>query len=375
MGQGFMDPAALDRWHMQLALELAWRGQGHVEPNPMVGCVIARGAEVVGLGWHRRYGGPHAEVEALRTAGPLAQGATAYITLEPCSHQGKTPPCTEALIRAGVRRVVAAVEDPFPQVQGRGLAQLRQAGVEVHCGLLAQEAQVVLAPYLKRIREGKPWVVAKWAATWDGKLATWSGHSRWISNPQSRQIVHRLRGRVDAVVVGVGTVLSDDPLLTARPPGPRTPVRVVLDSQGRTPPDAQLVRTASEVPTLLATSPAAPKSWQQTLRQAGCEVVVLEGVDHLARWNQLLHLLGSRRMTNVLVEGGPRLLGWLLAAGEVDEVHVFLGPKLLGGQSLGIGAPLPGPESINHAWTLQRIRVQSLGEDVYLQALVRHPDD
>ncbi len=357
---------------MELALQLAARGQGRVEPNPMVGCVVARGAEVVGLGWHRRFGGPHAEVEALRTAGPLARGATLYVTLEPCCHQGKTPPCTKAILQAGVRRVVAAMEDPFPQVGGRGLQQLRQAGLEVHCGLLQHEARRLLAPYLKRLQTGRPWVIAKWASTWDGKLATHQGHSRWISNEASRRVVHRLRGRVDAILVGSGTVRADDPQLTVRPPGPRTPVRVVLDSQGLTPPEAQVVRTAREVPTLIATSGQAPPELRRRWEQAGCEVLPLSGRDHSERWHQLMLELGRRGMTNVLVEGGPRLLGHLLAAGEVDEVHVFLAPKLLGGQAPSPQSSLlPGADTIHHALQLEEPQVQLLQGDVYLQARVK----
>ncbi len=357
---------------MEMALRLAARGQGHVEPNPMVGCVVVRGAEVVGLGWHRRYGGPHAEVEALRTAGPLARGASLYVTLEPCCHQGKTPPCTEAILQSGVRRVVAALEDPFPQVRGGGLERLRQAGLEVSQGVLQDQARDLLAPYLKRIRTGRPWVIAKWASTWDGKLATHRGHSRWISNEASRRVVHRLRGRVDAIVVGSGTVLSDDPLLTARPPGPRTATRVVLDSRGRTPLQAQLVKTAREVPTLIVTGEGVPAQRRRAWEQAGCEVLVLPGSAHLQRWHQLMQELGRRRMTNVLVEGGPRLLGQLVAAGEVDEVHVFLAARLLGGRAPSPQSlDLPGADTIQQALVLEKPEVEILQGDVYLWARVR----
>ncbi len=363
--------ATLDHWHMELALQLAARGQGHVEPNPPVGCVIARGAEVVGLGWHRRYGGPHAEVEALRTAGPLAQGATLYVTLEPCCHRGKTPPCTEAILHSGVRRVVAAMQDPFPQVQGKGLEQLRRAGLEVEQGLLEGEARKLLAPYLKRVETGRPWVIAKWASTWDGKLATHQGHSRWISNEASRRVVHQLRGRMDAIVVGSGTVLADDPQLTARPPGPRTATRIVLDFRGRTPEQACVVRTAREVPTLIVTGKQVSGQRRRAWEQAGCEVLVQEEPDPLERWDQLLQELGRRRMTNVLVEGGARVLGQLLAAGQVDEVHLFLATKLLGGQAPSPQSlDLPGADTIQQALHLEPPQVQVLGGDVYLQARV-----
>ena len=214
----------IDLWHMRRALELAARGEGFVEPNPMVGCVIAQGAEIIGEGWHRRFGQPHAEVEALRMAGDRAAGATLYVTLEPCCHFGKTPPCTRAVLASGVRRVVAAQTDPFPQVRGLGIAELRAAGLSVEVGLLESDARRLIAPYLKLVQTGRPWIIAKWAMTLDGKIATRSGQSRWISGPPSRQLVHALRGRVDAIMVGRETADRDDPLLTARPAGPRTAI-------------------------------------------------------------------------------------------------------------------------------------------------------
>jgi diaminohydroxyphosphoribosylaminopyrimidine deaminase/5-amino-6-(5-phosphoribosylamino)uracil reductase len=200
-----MPSVDLDSWHMYRALELAAKGRGLVEPNPLVGCVIARGAEIIGEGWHRRFGGPHAEIEALRLAGDRAAGATLYVTLEPCCHQGKTPPCTRAILDAGICRVLAAMRDPFPQVAGGGIQQLQAAGLEVHLGVFESEAQNLNAPYLKLVETGRPWVIAKWAMSLDGKIAMPSGESRWISNDRSREIVHRLRGRVDGILVGRGT--------------------------------------------------------------------------------------------------------------------------------------------------------------------------
>src|SRR5919197_3355884 len=214
--------SASDLDWMSRALELAERGRGFVEPNPLVGAVVVRDGRVVGEGWHRRYGEAHAEVNALAAAGEAARGATLYVTLEPCCHHGKTPPCTDAVLRAGVRRVVAAMADPFPQVAGQGVAQLRAAGVEVEVGVCEREARELNAPYLTLLAEGRPYVHAKWAMSLDGKIATRGGDSRWISGPASREVVHRLRGRVDAILVGAGTVRADDPLLTARPLGPRT---------------------------------------------------------------------------------------------------------------------------------------------------------
>jgi len=332
-----MDQPELDTWHMRRALELAAQGRGCVEPNPMVGCVIVRGAETIGEGWHRRFGQPHAEAEALRIAGGRAAGATLYVTLEPCCHQGKTPPCTRAILGAGIARVVVATRDPFPRVDGGGIAELRRAGVDVEVGVMDAEACRLNAPYLKLVRTGRPWVLAKWAMTLDGKIATRTGSSQWISGPESRAIVHGLRGRVDAIVVGRETALRDDPLLTARPPGPRTALRIVCDTAASLGCESQLVRTARETPVLVAAGEQAPPARRQRLREAGCEVLVCEGATHAARLDALLDELGRRRLTNVLVEGGGRLLGSLLDARQIDEVHVFIAAKLVGGSSA------PGP--------------------------------
>jgi len=237
---------------MRRALDLARHGEGYVEPNPMVGCVIVRGGEIVGEGWHSRYGGPHAEIEALRVAGDKAAGATLYVTLEPCNHAGKTPPCTRALIEARLSRVVVGCQDPSPQVAGRGLAALRAAGLPLEVGPLAEQARQLIAPFAKLVTKRRPWIIAKWAMTLDGKLATHTGSSQWVSNSQSRAVAHRLRGRVDAVLVGRGTLEQDDPLLTARPSGARTAIRIVLDSHASLAPQSQLARSVSRAPVLVA---------------------------------------------------------------------------------------------------------------------------
>jgi diaminohydroxyphosphoribosylaminopyrimidine deaminase/5-amino-6-(5-phosphoribosylamino)uracil reductase len=363
-----MPPSEIDLWHMRRALELAVQGQGVVEPNPMVGCVIARGAEIIGEGWHRRFGGDHAEVEALRLAGARARGAALYVNLEPCCHVGKTPPCTRAVLAGGVRRVVAAMRDPFPQVAGGGLAELQAAGVAVEVGLLEHEARQLNAPYLKLLSTGRPWILAKWAMTLDGKIATCTGESRWVSDEQSRQVVHALRGRVDAIVVGSETARRDDPLLTARPPGPRTALRVVLDSRALLSSASQLVRTVREAPVLVAAGPEASAADQQRLRSAGCEVVVFQQASPVECLEALLAELGRRRMTNVLVEGGSRLLGSLLDSRAIDEVHAFIAPKLVGGaDALG---PIAGRgiAEMSAALALEQVEIQQLGADVYVRA-------
>jgi len=356
---------------MARALELARRGQGAVEPNPLVGCVIAQGERIVGEGWHTRFGGPHAEIEALAAAGSDAAGATLYVTLEPCCHHGKTPPCTAAVTRAAVRRVVIAQQDPFPQVAGRGMEELRQAGVQVELGLLEQEARQLNAPYLKLIRTGRPWILAKWAMTLDGKLATRNGSSQWISGEASRRRVHQLRGRVDAVLVGRRTAEVDDPLLTARPPGPRVATRIVVDSRARLAQDSQLVRTAREVPVLFAVGPAADAADCRRLTGAGCEVWAGAADDPTERLLLLLDELGRRRMTNVLVEGGGRLLGSLFDAGEIDEVHVFIAPRLAGGQAAVTAVGGRGVEQMSQARWLQTPIVERLDDDVYVYGRIQ----
>jgi diaminohydroxyphosphoribosylaminopyrimidine deaminase/5-amino-6-(5-phosphoribosylamino)uracil reductase len=365
-----MEQQELDQWHMRRALELALEGQGFVEPNPIVGCAIVEGAEILGEGWHRRFGGPHAEIEALKIAGPRAAGATMVVTLEPCCHHGKTPPCTEAILAAGIRRVVVAQLDPFPEVHGGGVAALRAAGIEVQVGILEAEARRLNAPYLKLLATGRPWVIGKWAMTLDGRTATRTGSSRWISNEASRRIVHELRGRVDAIVVGRATARIDDPMLTARPPGSRTALRVVVDSRATLASTSQLVRTARQVPVLVAAGRAALPADHRRLTEAGCEVLICEGDSHADRLARLLEELGRRRMTNVLVEGGGQLLGGLLDNGQIDEVHVFIAPKLVGGETARSPIEGEGFAAMNDALALESPRWSQLGCDLYLSGRI-----
>jgi diaminohydroxyphosphoribosylaminopyrimidine deaminase/5-amino-6-(5-phosphoribosylamino)uracil reductase len=369
---------------MLRALELARRGEGSVEPNPMVGCVIVKDGEIVGEGWHHRFGLPHAEVEALKVAGERAAGATMYVTLEPCCHQGKTPPCCDAIVAARVQRVVAAMRDPFPEVAGQGLKRLAATGIDVELGLRETEAQELNAPYVKLITTGKPWIIAKWAMTLDGKIATRAGYSRWISGEQSRAVVHHLRGRVDAVVIGRRTAQLDDPLLTVRVEQGaaakssadadrprRLPVRIVLDSLASLPSFSQLVRTAKEIPTIIAAGPDAPERDLRRLAAAGCEVLPFAPPSRHERLVQLLDELGRRRMTNVLVEGGSNLFGSLLDAGQLDEVHVFIAPKLFGGQKARSPTRGAGVERVNEALALINPRITALGQDVYVSGRIQ----
>jgi diaminohydroxyphosphoribosylaminopyrimidine deaminase / 5-amino-6-(5-phosphoribosylamino)uracil reductase len=294
-----------------------------------------------------------------------------YVTLEPCCHHGKTPPCSRAVIAAGLDRVVAAMRDPFPQVTGGGLRELEAAGIKVEVGLLEADARRLNAPYLKLLETGKPWILAKWAMTLDGRIATRSGESKWISGPESRAVVHKLRGRVDAILVGRNTAERDDPLLTARPPGPRTPLRIVADRRATLSSASQLVRTARLVPVMVAASTEATEADCRRLTDAGCEVLLCKGSSPEARLEALLEELGRRRMTNVLIEGGGQLLGSLLDASQIDEVHVFIAPKLIGGETAVAPIAGQGIPDIASAAALEGLEVEQLGSDIYLHGWLR----
>jgi diaminohydroxyphosphoribosylaminopyrimidine deaminase / 5-amino-6-(5-phosphoribosylamino)uracil reductase len=361
----------IDNVWMRRALELAARGRGLVEPNPLVGAVVVRDGQVVGEGWHQRFGGPHAEVHALNSAGAAARGSTLYVTLEPCCHHGKTPPCTDAILAAGVAHVVAAQQDPFPRVAGGGFAALQAAGVAVEADVCVDEARRLNAPYLTLVNQGRPYVHAKWAMTLDGRIATRTGDSKWISNEASRRHAHQLRGRMDAIVVGVGTVLADDPKLTARPAGPRTACRVVLDSKGRVPASSTLVQTAGTIPTLIATTNQLSTERMGELVAAGCEVLRLPAREGRPSVPALLAELGLRRFTNLLVEGGSEVLGTFRDEGLIDEVHVFIAPRLSGGRTAHGPVGGQGVAKIADGLLLARWEVEPIEGDVLVHGWVR----
>lgn len=352
---------------MGYALELAARGRGFVEPNPMVGAVVLDASgQKVGEGWHQKFGSPHAEVFALEQAGEKARGGTLIVTLEPCCHHGKTPPCTDAVLKAGIARVIVAMADPFPKVSGGGLKLLTQEGLEVRVGIGAKEAERLNAPYLKLLGLGRPWVHAKWAMTLDGKIATPTGDSKWISGAESRRRVHDLRGKVDAILVGRGTVVADNPLLTARPPGPRKPERVIVSASGYLPQKCQLLATARESPVIVYTAQGNEQELF-TWKEAGAEVIGLPHNDTaLSQLSPvaILNDLGRRRFTHVLLEGGAGLLGSFLDANAIDEFHVYIAPKLAGAGSSPITGR--GIERMADALRLVEFTSEPSGEDVYL---------
>ena len=360
-----------DAHFMRRALRLAALGR-HASPNPMVGCVLVNDAgEIVGEGWHPEPGQPHAEVFALRDAGDRARCATAYVTLEPCSHHGRTPPCADALIRAGVRRVVAAMTDPDPRVAGRGLEQLRVGGLEVAVGTCEAEARALNAAYVKHRTTGLPWFVLKTAMTLDGKIATTTGDSQWITSPTARRAVHRqLRDRCDGILTGVGTILADDPTLTTRLTHKigRNPWRIVVDSRLRTPLDSQVVRqSAQDGKTILATTEGTDPARREALEARGCQILVCDSNDRRVDLTDLAHRLGTRGdLMGVLVETGGALAASLLAAGLVDRWVAYVAPKIVGGQA----APGPiggsGVTQMAKARAVTFQRVRRCGPDIVI---------
>lgn len=359
-----------DAFWMRRALQLASLGRGRTSPNPMVGAVVVRDGREVGWGYHRAAGEPHAEAEALARAGELARGATLYVNLEPCPHHGRTPPCTEAILRSGVRRVVVGMEDPDPRVRGRGVAQLRAAGVDVTCGVLEGQARRLNAAYVKHRTLGLPWVTVKWAMSTDGRIATRTGESRWITGPQAREFAHRLRNEHDAVLVGRGTAVRDDPALTCRIPGGRDPLRVVVDSTLQLRPEARMLREGTS-PVVVATTPRASPARVAQLTRAGAEVWVCEPDAGRVCLRDLLRRLADRGVLSVLAEGGSGLHASLLEAGLADRVVVLVAPVVLGGEA----APGPvggrGVDELGRALRLENVTVRRLGSDVCVEGDVR----
>ena len=354
---------------MQRALDLAQRAEGRTSPNPLVGAVIVKDGNVIGEGYHQKAGTPHAEVHALNAAGEDAKGATLYTNLEPCCHWGRTPPCTEALIRAGIAQVYIADVDPNPRVAGKGVQQLQDAGIEVHVGICRQDASDLNEVHRKYIQTGKPFVILKTAMSLDGKIATASGESQWITSEASRQRGHEVRDTVDAILVGRGTVARDNPALTTRLQNRygQDATRIVLDSHGRTPPEACIFNTESEAGVIVAVTPGAPSENVDVLKKAGATVITVPA-SHGDRvcFKSLMEILGKREITSVLIEGGSEVNASALAAGIIDKVMCFIAPKLIGGQD----APGPiggvGIRKLTDAAHLRRVRVTPIAEHDFL---------
>jgi len=363
---------------MRMALKLAQRGIGSVEPNPAVGAVIVKGGQVIGRGWHKKFGGPHAEINALedcRKQGGNPKRATMYVTLEPCCHQGKTAPCTDAIIAAGLAKVVVATIDPSKHANGRGIEQLRNAGIDVQVGLCEKEARLLNAPFIKFATTGKCWVILKWAQSIDGKVAQ-ADAQKWISGEQSRKDVHNLRRRVQGILVGINTIIADDPLLTARPSRDKKATRVILDSHLRIPLNCRLLATAKKVPVLIVTSREVVQTnpdKQEKIVQKGAELLTAPTTQGRADLCFLLDELSRRGIAQLLVEGGPTVISEFLRQRLADEICVYIAPKILvGSGSVDISKPMA---ELDEAFGLHYVDIKRFGDDVRISGFSKKAID
>ncbi len=351
---------------MWMALDLARQGRGRTSPNPMVGAVIVQGSEVVGSGYHQAAGGPHAEILALEKAGEQAKGATLYVNFEPCNHHGRTGPCTEAIINAGIGRVVAAMQDPNPLVSGKGLARLAEAGVKVKEGVLEDKARKLNEAFIKYISTGMPYVSVKVAMSLDGKIGTKTGDSHWITGEKARQFVHRLRDHSDVIVVGIETVLKDNPRLTARLEGGggRDPLRVVVDSTARLPLDAKVIESSSSAETVLAVTEKASKEKCRALEARGVEILILPSLENRVDVSALMKNLADRELVNILVEGGGTLNYSLLEQSLVDKLFLFIAPLIIGGKESPTAFAGAGIHSLSKAWSVEDVELKQFDHDM-----------
>lgn len=369
----------MSRWaqdeidYMFEALKLAERPGWKTHPNPQVGAVLVKNGKIVGRGYHKRAGSLHAEIIALKDAGTRSRGATLFVTLEPCCHQGRTPPCTKALLQSGIVRVVVAMRDPDPRVDGRGLQILRKNGLKVDSGLLGGQARKLNEAYFARIVKGRPWVILKAAVSLDGKIASESGDSRWISSKESRAHAHDLRERVDAILVGIGTVLGDNPRLTARPKGRKghDPLRVILDSKLRIPLNAKALNRSSPASIIIATTRAASKQRIRALENKKVKVWVLPSKKSQVSLNHLLSRLAREEVTTLLVEGGGEVSGSFLREGLIDQVAFYIAPLLIGGENAPGILRGKGAARLSGAWGLRKTSVRKIGPDFLIEGCVK----
>ncbi|MCF6149030.1 MAG: bifunctional diaminohydroxyphosphoribosylaminopyrimidine deaminase/5-amino-6-(5-phosphoribosylamino)uracil reductase RibD [Candidatus Kuenenia sp.] len=362
----------MDEKYMALALELAEKGRGMVEPNPMVGAVIVKNDKIVGKGYHKNYGGAHAETHAIDEGGRNCKDSTLYVTVEPCAHHGKTPPCVAAIIEAGITRVVTTFLDPNPITSGKGIKQLIAAGIEVRMGVMEDQARKLNAPFFKLIQKGMPYVIIKWAMSIDGKIATVTGDSKWITSEESRRYVHKIRSQVDGVMVGINTVLKDDPLLTCRFDGGRNPKRIIVDSKASLPLTSALIRTVQQSEIIVGVSKNAAKKNVEILRQAGCTVIETNGdYDHVDL-RELFLALGSRKLTNILVEGGSKIITAILEERLADKIIAFIAPVIIGGK--GGASPVlgKGVDNVCDALKINEVRHYRFSDDVMMEGVLNY---
>lgn len=362
----------LDQKYMQRALELAVKGVGRTNPNPLVGAVIVKNDKIIAEGYHEAFGGPHAEINALKNATESVKGATMYVTLEPCSHYGKTPPCTEAIIESGITEVVVAATDPNPLVAGRGIKRLEDSGIAVWTGLLEDEAKELNEIFIKFISTGNPFVIMKTAMTIDGKIACKSGKSKWISNEKSRQHVHKLRNRLSGIMVGIGTVLKDDPSLTCRRGEfSRQPTRIIVDSSLKIPLDAKVLTDERPEETIIATTEKLDNQKAESIKSLGAKILYVPSKDGRVDLIKLMELLGKEQIDSILLEGGGELNYSALKAGIVDKVMTFIAPKVLGGKDAPTPVEGEGAMDMSQQIELENIKIQMFGDDVMIEGEVK----
>ncbi len=362
-----MTPSDADVKYMSLALELAEKGRGKVEPNPMVGAVVVKNGLAVGMGYHQAFGGPHAEVFALSEGREACAGATLYVSMEPCAHYGKTAPCVDAIIKAGIKEVVVAIIDPNPITSGKGMRRLQDAGIDVKLGVMESQAAKLNAPFLKLMQKGLPYVIVKWAMSLDGKIATHTGDSRWISSEESREYVHKIRGQADGIMVGINTVQRDDPLLTCRIKGGRNPRRIIIDSNAALPLNSRLINTVQESELFVAIGCNAPHERIEKLKQLGCKIIPAGNVNGLVDMKILFQQLGKMNLTNVLVEGGSRVITSIIEERLADKLMVFVAPIIVGGEGAPSSVMGTGITHVSESIKLSDITTKRFANDLLIE--------
>ncbi|MDS0526935.1 bifunctional diaminohydroxyphosphoribosylaminopyrimidine deaminase/5-amino-6-(5-phosphoribosylamino)uracil reductase RibD [Clostridium sp. SHJSY1] len=360
----------MDEKYMELALSLAKKGRGFVSPNPVVGAVIVKDGKIIGEGYHKRYGGPHAEVEAFNNISEEAEGATMYVTLEPCSHYGKTPPCADLIIEKKIAKVVIGILDPNPLVAGNGVKKLKDAGIEVKVGVLEKKCNKINEIFMKYISTKIPFVLMKTAMSLDGKISTYTGESRWISGEESRKQVHKLRINYSAIMVGVNTVVEDDPELTCRIEGGRNPIRIILDSNLRIPMSSKIVQSAKKVKTIVVATNNAPRENRIMLEKKGINILLTDDIDGRVNLKDLMKKLGELNIDSVLLEGGSTVNFSALEQGVVDKVQIYIAPMILGGDISKSTVGGKGVEHLKDAFKLKKLSTQYVGEDVLIEGYI-----
>ncbi|WP_034552724.1 bifunctional diaminohydroxyphosphoribosylaminopyrimidine deaminase/5-amino-6-(5-phosphoribosylamino)uracil reductase RibD [Carnobacterium funditum] len=360
----------MDEFYMRMALELARKGKGWTAPNPLVGAVIVKAGRVIGQGYHEEYGQPHAEVKAIASASECVSGATLYVTLEPCSHFGKTPPCSDLLIEKNIKRVVIGITDPNPLVAGKGIERLRNNGIEVITGVLEVEIQQLNEVFIKYIVTKEPFVVMKSAMSLDGKTATVTGESQWISSRTAREQVHGLRHELAGIMVGIETIIRDNPQLTSRTPNSKNPIRIVVDSQLRIPMVSTVLHYQDKAKTIIATTKRASREKLKTLKKMGIEVIVTKEQFGRVNLRELMRRLGARGIDSILLEGGATLNFSALKEGIVDKVQVYISPKIIGGKNAKTAVEGEGVLSLKSAFQIKRLKTVMVGEDLFVEGYI-----